>query len=235
MIGLQHEVLREALKIVHPFTDTYVPNKKKSTTLRRFQEWMAIPKGMRADATGMGTQAEFAKKYNISQQSLSRWKKQDGFWDAVDNHRKDRLDENLTEVYEALLDEAKAGKVEAIRFAFKLSGRFTNETTVTHQRSDEREKQAMSDEELAEQFAKHISEKTGADADDVKAGVLDAMNPGLSDEDDPTEPDGDTEDEVPEEELSEAEELLMDDEFEPDYKSNTHTRETRPSSFQTPS
>lgn len=171
----------------------------------------------------MSTQGEFAAEHQVNEATLSRWKKEDGFMDGVEEMRRERLDEELTEVYQALIDQAKSGNMDAIRFAFKLSGRYSEKTTVEH-KTDNRERKSMSDDDLAGLFADAISDETGADKDDVKGAVLRALDPTAvaeanhpdGDEAEDGGDDGDDTDD-PSDEPDEIDELLMDDEFEPDY------------------
>lgn len=186
---------------------------------------------MRASSTGISSQREFAAEHGVTEQSLSRWKKEKGFMDGVEEMRRERLDEELTEVYQALIDEAKAGNMDAIRFAFKLSGRYSEKTTIEH-KTDDRGRKSMDDEKLAGLFADAISEETGADKDDAKKAVMRALNPtavaeeaeaqdgGESGEADASSDDtvsDDQEDSDQEDQPDEIDELLMDDEFEPSY------------------
>ena len=206
---------------------------ERTNTKALFQQWLAIPKGMRADKTGLGTQKEFAQKHNVTPTTLSRWKQDPDFMDAVEHERNKRLDRELSEVYQALIDEAISGNMDAIRFAFKLTGRYSEKTTVRHESSSGEDAKALSDDALAERFASAISKETGADQDQVKGAVMNALNPTAAAEEAPADVADDGEEKAAHDEadpdsvsdedtsegkkLDEIDELLMDDEFEPDY------------------
>ena len=53
------------------------------TTRLLFIDFCAVPEGLRKDALGIKTQKEFAKKYKISEVTLSEWRKEKSFWDEV--------------------------------------------------------------------------------------------------------------------------------------------------------
>lgn len=68
--------------------DTVTNKSEKRTVLRKaeynlFIEFMAVPRAVRKDVFGFVNEGEFAKKYNLSQDTLTDWKEIDGFWDQV--------------------------------------------------------------------------------------------------------------------------------------------------------
>ena len=190
---------------------------KKTTTRKLFQEWLAIPHGLRGQETNIATQKEFAAKYKVDPATLSRWKAEEGFMDAVDRLRKHRLDEHLTDIYQSLVDKAKSGDTNAMRFAFELAGRYHKETTVNHQSRAEEDAASMSDEELVDNFVRAIG---GEASENFKSGLMNMLSsPGSDGEGEPegeseTEGSGDEE----ENEIFDRPGLLMDQEFEPDYE-----------------
>lgn len=52
----------------------------KPQIYKEFVIWMALPEPLRA----LKTQGEFAKKFGVSPDTLSDWKKRDGFWGEVE-------------------------------------------------------------------------------------------------------------------------------------------------------
>ncbi len=85
---------------------------------QKFQQWLALPRSMRAP----GLQQELAIQIGVHESTLCRWKKLPGFQDAVNVIMKDELLLHVPDVLEALVQQAKAGRIEAIRDLLAISG-----------------------------------------------------------------------------------------------------------------
>lgn len=86
---------------------------------------MATPKPDRDHAT----QEDLAAHLGINPATLSRWKKMDGFREAVIDVAEDLLRDDLPEIYGALSREAKNGSYQHIRLALEVTGRYSTTGT----------------------------------------------------------------------------------------------------------
>ncbi len=84
----------------------------------KFQQWLAIPSSMRVP----GLQQQLADELGVHESTLCRWKRLPGFMDAVSAVLKDELRSHVPDVLEALVQQAKAGRIEAIRDVLAISG-----------------------------------------------------------------------------------------------------------------
>lgn len=71
-----------------------------------FAEWLITPPELRDP----GTQRELAVMLNVSEMTLSRWKKQKGFQEYTDNTLVVKMRDRLGEIHEALFNHAINGK-----------------------------------------------------------------------------------------------------------------------------
>lgn len=83
-----------------------------------FIEWLALPKKERKPKTV----ELFAKRLNVDPATLWRWKKLDGFQNAVNELARNSVQIRLPEVYGALLREAEKGSFQHIKLTLELSG-----------------------------------------------------------------------------------------------------------------
>jgi hypothetical protein len=87
----------------------------------RFIEWCAIPKYERMPPT----QAMLAEQMHTHEENLSRWKRIDGFYEAVTAAYRANLVEYLPSIYGALLRKAEEGHFEHIKLVLELTGEYT--------------------------------------------------------------------------------------------------------------
>ncbi len=62
-----------------------------------------------------GLQQQLADELGVHESTLCRWKRLPGFMDEVSAVLKDELRSHVPDVLEALVQQAKAGRIEAIR------------------------------------------------------------------------------------------------------------------------
>ena len=80
----------------------------------QFIEWLALPTHLRHP----GTQAEFATTIKAHPTTISTWKREPGFLDAVRDRANEIARESHAEVIRALLSNIHAGDTAAIRIYF---------------------------------------------------------------------------------------------------------------------
>ncbi|OGG40585.1 hypothetical protein A2118_00920 [Candidatus Kaiserbacteria bacterium GWA2_50_9] len=80
---------------------------KKRVEYERFLEWLSLPH----DARNPKTQKEFAKENALTEDTLSLWKKRDGFWNdwrsRVKNKYRERIPSCLAALYRNILKHGK--------------------------------------------------------------------------------------------------------------------------------
>ena len=86
---------------------TSTPQKAKEKEL--FAKWIATPKSMRV----VKTQLAFSKEYNITEHMLSVWKKEERFWDMVNEFKIPRYKERVSDVWDKLYKLSMKGNVKA--------------------------------------------------------------------------------------------------------------------------
>ena len=89
-----------------------------SANQRRFQEWLSLPKYDRFPPT----QEMLAPEIGVREETLCRWKKLDGFQEAVTALARTSVGESLPQVYGALVREAEKGSIQHIRTVLELTG-----------------------------------------------------------------------------------------------------------------
>lgn len=109
--------------------------KKTKTTLRNqyeyadFIAWIALPNKLRQPKT----QRELARKFGIGEDTLSDWKRRDGFWEEVETKRKSWGKERTPNVLMGLYKKAsETGDPRAVRLWFEVveDKRFNDKTIV---------------------------------------------------------------------------------------------------------
>lgn len=128
-------------------------------------EWLATPKQDRKPETI----ELLAERLDVNAATLHRWKKQDGFQDAVNALTRSEVSARLPEVYGALLREAEKGSFQHIKLVLELSGDYVekNETKVTvtaELTADERAQASKETEEWKQKKAAEISNGSNANS-----------------------------------------------------------------------
>ncbi len=85
---------------------------------QKLQQWLAIPSSMRMPRL----QKELAAQIGVDESTLCRWKRLPGFMAEVQAVLKDELRNEIPDIMAALVREAKAGRIEAIRDCLAISG-----------------------------------------------------------------------------------------------------------------
>lgn len=91
---------------------------KWSVKQGKFIEWLATPRQDREPSTV----ELLAERLDVNPATLWRWKKLDGFQDAVNELARNSVHSRLPEVYGALLREAEKGSFQHIKLTLELSG-----------------------------------------------------------------------------------------------------------------
>lgn len=92
-----------------------------------FIEWLAQPSRFRNPAT----QAAFAKKFDVTEQTLCEWKKEKDFIEQVAFYRKRRYAEKGSDVLESLYKRAKSkGDAKDVKFFFEYTEGFAEKKDV---------------------------------------------------------------------------------------------------------
>lgn len=99
------------------------PKKMTQKTLRHqfeyadFIQWIAMPKSLRSPKT----QRELARKFGLGEDTLSDWKKREGFWEETEQLRKSWGKERTPNVMLALYNRAvKSGDPSAVRLWYEI-------------------------------------------------------------------------------------------------------------------
>jgi hypothetical protein len=94
----------------------------------KFIEWLAMPKSDRQP----DTIELLAAQMGVNPVTLYRWKKQEGFQEAVNALARASVGSRLPEVYGALLREAEKGSFQHIKLTLELSGDYVEQSNVKH-------------------------------------------------------------------------------------------------------
>ena len=82
----------------------------------KFVEFMTLPLFLRKEVFRFETATAFAKKYNVCPDTLTDWKRRDGFWDRVKRERpkwvKERASEVLASLYRKAISDGSASEVK---------------------------------------------------------------------------------------------------------------------------
>lgn len=87
---------------------------------RRYQEILADPGEKR-------TQEEIAGELGVKRQTLWNWRQLEGFWAELHRLVKDRTNQAIARVWDALMRQCKRGDVQAMRLYFQLRGELTEQ------------------------------------------------------------------------------------------------------------
>jgi DNA-binding transcriptional MerR regulator len=105
----------------------------------RFIDWLAETKYDRIPPT----HELFAKEIGVTSRTLRRWKKKDGFKEAVKQRTRELLEDDFPEILGALRREAKQGNFQHIKMALEMMGEYT--PTERHEHSGEVEHKHSAD------------------------------------------------------------------------------------------
>lgn len=85
---------------------------------RRVQEWCATPRSARIPPT----QELLAEQIGVGDRTITRWRQEVGWQEAVNAIARKQVGVKLPEVYGALLREAEKGSYQHIQLVLELSG-----------------------------------------------------------------------------------------------------------------
>lgn len=97
----------------------------KAEEYLQFIEFMALPTFLKKEVFGFATGGAFADKYNLSIDTLTDWKKKEGFWDRVKKARTKWVQEKVSEVLAALYRKAiEDGSASEVKLFLQYAGEF---------------------------------------------------------------------------------------------------------------
>ena len=91
-----------------------------------FAEWLVVPKNMREPKT----QKELASVLNVQPETMSRWKKDQEFQDLVFEKARVRLEVELPDIMQVIVDKAKAGNFQFVKLVLELTNKHIDKITV---------------------------------------------------------------------------------------------------------
>jgi hypothetical protein len=77
-----------------------------------------------------GTQKELAGILDVCPDTLTRWKKDPQVRDLVYDLVRDRLEAELPDIFQVIIDEAKAGKYQFVKLSLELLDKYSNKLTL---------------------------------------------------------------------------------------------------------
>ena len=101
--------------------------------LRAFIEWLVLPGAMRRPKT----QKDFATKIGVNQDTLTDWKKLDGFWKEVQEEQQYHFKTQTSEVLYGLTKKAKEGNPAAVKLYLQYFCGFSEKQTVREESNRE--------------------------------------------------------------------------------------------------
>lgn len=113
------------------------------------QRWLALPKRERKPKT-IGL---LSIELDVDESTIYRWKKTEGFADAVRELIKDDLKDDLSEVYAALRREAKGGSFQHIKLILEMVGDYVQKLAPTSPDGKEPYDSGITDEQRASRLA----------------------------------------------------------------------------------
>lgn len=97
----------------------------------KFIEFMALPASLRKKVFGYITGGKFAKEFNVSIDTLTDWKRRDGFWERVRKIRKEWVKEKVSEVLDALYKKSVAeGNANEVKLFLQYAEEFEDSKTL---------------------------------------------------------------------------------------------------------
>lgn len=152
-----------------------MPRQRNTVARKKFKKWLAIPKGKREEATGVGTQKELAKVLGVATATLSRWKKKPGFMDGVEHERRLHLDQALSDVYDTMIERAKEGDPQHTKMVLEQAGRYKEEVKPTDVGPSEEDVSNASNTELAGMIAEMLSDAPGVGEAQLQMAILQSL------------------------------------------------------------
>lgn len=92
-----------------------------------FQAWLATPSELRE----IKTQKELAEHLGLNENTLGRWKKLDGFYEAVNKIAMGVIKEYAVDILSALVKEAKSGSYQHIKLFLEVAELYKNQLDLT--------------------------------------------------------------------------------------------------------
>jgi len=86
--------------------ELYDPTGEDLSTKKKLAKWIAVPKSFREHKT----QKELAKALDITEVRLSQIKWEEGFWNLVNEYRKEFFKNETSEVVQAIFTKATKGE-----------------------------------------------------------------------------------------------------------------------------
>lgn len=132
------KIIKKELKIQSDYSDFSVKKYFKYINpvgvrdplkLLDFINWSAIPKGLKSPKT----QREFALKFGLDEDTLTKWKTIPLFWDEVSRIRGNNFRRFTSDIYYALVKKALTGNVPAIKLFAQLFEGFSESISVRKQ------------------------------------------------------------------------------------------------------
>lgn len=91
-------------------------------------EWLAIGKYDRSPSTAL----LLAEQMGVNEATLYRWKKLDGFNEAVVTRCRELLIEDLPDVYSSMKQEAVSGSYQQQKLIFEMTGEYSPKQEINH-------------------------------------------------------------------------------------------------------
>ena len=99
---------------------------------KQFAEWLAVPKKLRQPRT----QKELADLLEVCPDTLSRWKKDPRVRGRAYDLARTRIETELPDIIQTIIDKAKDGSYQFVRLALELTEKYASKVTVeTHNTS----------------------------------------------------------------------------------------------------
>lgn len=92
----------------------------------QFAEWLAVPKKLRQPRT----QKELADLLDVCPDTLSRWKKDPRVRGRAYDLARTRIETELPDIIQTIIDKAKDGSCQFVRLALELTDKYTSKVTV---------------------------------------------------------------------------------------------------------
>lgn len=106
-----------------------------------FISFMALPRVLRGQILEVRTQDDFALKYGVNRNTLVAWKKRIGFWNEVQNVRKDFFRERSGDILLALESTClREGKGSDVKVLLTYTGEYNEKLEQEHKISPELKK-----------------------------------------------------------------------------------------------
>ena len=97
--------------------------KELSPEEKKFIKYLSKPKSERK------TQRALAKELDVSEKTLTFWKKRKDIWDKVYDNTLDYLQQDLPDILHAISKKAKQGSIKHAEMVLELTGKILNKGT----------------------------------------------------------------------------------------------------------